>query len=233
MPFGSRSSNLGLLVVNHEYTNEELMFPGYNLESPSPTKELVDTALAAHGLTVVQVQNVGGKWIYNRDGGANRRITGTTPMTVTGPAAGHDWLKTTADPDGRTVLGTLNNCAGGKTPWGTVVSGEENFNQYFANADLLPADDPRKAIHSRYGLVGKKSPRLWENFYDRFDIAKEPNEPFRFGWAVEVDPYDVNSTPKKRTALGRTKHEAVTFSGRAERQGGRLYGRRRALRLCL
>jgi secreted PhoX family phosphatase len=209
VPFGSGRSDLGLLVVNHEYTNEELMFAGY--DSKNPSKAQVDVALAAHGMAVVQIQLAGGKWIYHRDAGANRRITATTPIAITGPAAGHEWMKTTDDPDGKTVLGTLNNCAGGVTPWGTVVSGEENFNQYFGNLDGLPSDDPRKAVHNRYGLTRSASERLWERFYDRFDVAKEPNEPFRFGWSVEIDPYDVHSTPKKRTALGRAKHEAVTF----------------------
>jgi LPXTG-motif cell wall-anchored protein len=93
-----------------------------------------------------------------------------------------------------------------------VVSGEENFNQYFANLDGLPNDDPRKAVHNRYGMTRGASERKWERFYSRFDTAQEPNEAFRFGWCVEVDPYDVNATPKKRTALGRTKHEAATFT---------------------
>jgi secreted PhoX family phosphatase len=121
VPFGSGHSDLGLLVVNHEYTNEELMFAGY--DSKNPSKAQVDVALAAHGMAVVQVQQTGGKWIYNRDAGANRRITGTTPIAITGPAAGHEWMKTSADPDGKTVLGTLNNCAGGTSPWGTLVYG--------------------------------------------------------------------------------------------------------------
>jgi uncharacterized protein len=210
VPQGSRRSDLGLLVVNHEYTNEELMFPGYSADSP--TKEQVDIAQAAHGMAVVQVQWRDGVWIYNQDAGANRRITATTPLAITGPAAGHEWLRTSEDPDGRTVIGTLNNCAGGVTPWGTVISGEENFNQYFGNLNGLPDDDPRKKVHSRYGLTAAASERKWERFYDRFDIAKQPNEAFRFGWAVEIDPYDPGSTPKKRTALGRFKHEAVTFT---------------------
>jgi secreted PhoX family phosphatase len=209
VPFGSGRADLGLLVVNHEYTNEELMFPNWTPETT--TKEIVDIALAAHGMSIVQVRNVDGRWVYDRDAGANRRITGTTPIAITGPAAGADWLKTRDDPTGTRVLGTLNNCAGGITPWGTVVSGEENFNQYFGNAKFLKDDDPRKAVHKRYGIPTDASERRWEDFYRRFNVPDEPNEPFRFGWAVEVDPYDPGSTPKKRTALGRTKHEAVTF----------------------
>jgi secreted PhoX family phosphatase len=131
-------------------------------------------------------------------------------MTLVGPAAGDEWLKTSADSTGRQVVGTLNNCGGGWTPWGTILTAEENFNQYFANAGLLSADDPRQTIHARYGLPNGVSERLWELHLDRFDTSKEPNEPFRFGWVVEVDPYDPGFQPVKRTALGRLKHEAAT-----------------------
>jgi secreted PhoX family phosphatase len=141
----------------------------------------------------------------------NRRITATTPIQITGPAAGHPWLQTAADRGGQHVLGTLNNCSAGITPWGTVLTCEENFNQYFANADMLPDSDPRKATHRRYGLPAGASERKWERFDPRFDLAQEPNEPFRFGWTLEVDPYDPTAIPRKRTALGRFKHEAASF----------------------
>ncbi len=131
-------------------------------------------------------------------------------MLISGPAAGHSLLKTSADSFGTMVRGMLNNCGGGKTPWGTVLTAEENFDQYFANSDALDTADPRKEIHQRYGISGGASDRKWERFYGRFDVSKEPDEPFRFGWIVEIDPYDPNSIPRKRTALGRTKHEAAT-----------------------
>ena len=230
LPQGSESSDNGLLVVNHEYTNPELMFPGYQEANPdyappaaddappdvpefltNPTQETVDVELAAHGLSVVEVRrNDAGEWEIVRDSRYNRRVTATTPMEVRGPAAGADLLKTSDDPDGRTVMGTINNCAGGVTPWGTVVSGEENFQQYFANLGAIAEDDPIYAMHDRFGFEAEASERRWEEFYDRFDLAKEPNEPFRFGWGVEFDPYDPESTPKKRTTLGRNKHEGHT-----------------------
>lgn len=228
LPQGSTSSNHGLLVSNHEYTSPELMFAGYLTPNPaagtptpdgeeapeflpSPTQEIVDVELEAHGLSVVEIQrNDAGQWEVVLDSQYNRRITGTTPMEVTGPAAGADWLTTTADPNGTTVSGTLNNCAGGVTPWGTIVTGEENFNQYFANLLAIPDDSPVYALHERYGLPEEASERGWELFHDRFDLAKEPNEPFRFGWGVEIDPYDPESVPRKRTALGRNKHEGHT-----------------------
>ncbi|MEU0651399.1 PhoX family phosphatase [Streptomyces albogriseolus] len=197
-----------LLVVNHEYTNEEIMHFGY--DPADPTREQVEIAWAAHGLTVLVVREdsrSGRLWPVVGDP-LNRRITATTPIRFTGPAAGSDLLKTHADPTGRTVLGTLNNCGGGTTPWGTVLSGEENFNQYFAHAAAV-TDPVTKTRLSRYGLPTGASGRKWERFDDRFDIAKEPNEPNRHGWIVEIDPYDPTSTPRKRTALGRFKHEAA------------------------
>ncbi|WP_199440546.1 PhoX family protein [Umezawaea beigongshangensis] len=192
-----------LLVTNHEYTSETFMFRGY--DAANPTEEQVRVAWAAHGLSVVRVAR-------DRSTGAlkpgfsryNRRITARTPFEVRGPAAGSDLLRTTADPTGRRVLGTLNNCAGGVTPWGTILSGEENFNQYFANAETRA--DPRL---TRYGVVGGATTRRWERFDDRFDLAKEPNEVNRFGWVVEIDPTDPGSTPVKHTALGRFKHECA------------------------
>jgi secreted PhoX family phosphatase len=231
LPQGSGTSDHGLLVVNHEYTNPELMFPGYLTANPdfdpvseqatedydvpeflvNTSQEIVDTELAAHGLSVVEImRNAGGQWEVVLDSQYNRRITATTPMEVTGPAAGIELLKTSEDSTGTQVLGTLNNCAGGTTPWGTVLTGEENFQQYFANLGALPENDPVRIAHERYGLTEEASDRRWEEFYPRFDLAQEPNEPFRFGWVVEFDPYDPEATPKKRTAMGRTKHEGAT-----------------------
>ncbi|HEV2668753.1 MAG TPA: PhoX family phosphatase [Blastocatellia bacterium] len=209
-----RRATKGLLVVNHEYTDGNTMFRDYVAGQPS--RQQVDIELAAHGLTVVEIeykrhstgQSARG-WNY-KFSRYNRRLTAESEFLLTGPAAGHDLLKTSSDPTGRRVRGSLNNCAAGKTPWGTVLTCEENFNQYFANNGLLADGDPRKAIHARYGLTLGASERRWENFHDRFDISKEPNEPFRFGWVIEVDPFDPDSTPRKLTALGRMKHEAAT-----------------------
>jgi len=141
----------------------------------------------------------------------NRRLTGETPMRISGPAAGHPLMQTREDPTGTVVRGTLNNCAGGKTPWGTVLTAEENFHQYFGNLSKFDRNDPRYAIHRRYGMPAEQSERGWELFHSRFDVAREPNEGFRHGWMVEVDPYDPNMTPVKRTALGRFRHEAATI----------------------
>ncbi|GAA2922381.1 PhoX family protein [Streptomyces enissocaesilis] len=190
-----------VLVANHEYTDEILMFKGY--DPARPTREQVETAWAAHGLSVVVVQEErkSGKLTPVTRHHLNRRLHTTSVFELTGPAAGGALLKTSADPTGKKVLGTLNNCAGGTTPWGTTLHGEENFNQYFANGS--------SATDKRYGISTGATERKWELFDKRFDVKQEPNEPHRQGWVVELDPYDPDSTPRKRTALGRFKHEAA------------------------
>lgn len=207
---GGTESDEGLLVVNHEYTQGELMFASYDPDNP--TEVQVNIEIAAHGASVVEVYREGGAMYYRRGGALNRRITGTTPMTMTGPAAGHAKLRTSTDPSGTEVMGTFNNCAGGKTPWGTILTAEENFNQYFGLPDgaAAPAeDDPVRVDHDRYGVAYEASGRKWERFVDRFDLSKEPNEPYRHGWIVEIDPYDPDFVPRKHTALGRFKHEGA------------------------
>lgn len=205
------SDDHGLLVVNHEYTNPHLMFPGLvtlaegEITMNPLTKEQVDVELMAHGGSIVEIRKADGKWQVVRDGQYNRRITVETEMLLTGPAAGHDRLKTTADASGTKVFGTLNNCAGGVTPWGTYIMAEENFHGYFGGE--LPADHPELANYERLGVP--EGSYEWSNFYERFDVSKEPNEPNRFGYIVEVDPMDPASVPRKRTALGRFKHEGA------------------------
>ncbi|MET7594863.1 PhoX family protein [Streptomyces sp. NPDC004082] len=191
-----------LLVANHEYTDEVLMFRGY--DPANPTRDQVEIAWAAHGLSAVVVEEdrrTGRLTAVTRHH-LNRRVTATTEFRLTGPAAGSPLLRTSADPTGRKVLGTLNNCSGGTTPWGTTLHGEENFNQYFAGGT--------RDTDKRYGIGTGATERKWERFDKRFDIAQEPNEVHRFGYVVEFDPYDPTSTPRKHTALGRFKHEAAT-----------------------
>ncbi|WP_432816937.1 PhoX family protein [Sulfitobacter sp. JB4-11] len=216
--FAETEPGRGMLCVNHEYTNEEVMFPGLGRQDRSDfegmTADLVDIEMAAHGGSVFEiVKGADGKWAINRDNPANRRITANTPMTLDGPAAGHPRLRTSADPAGMTVLGTINNCAGGMTPWGTYLMAEENFHGYFWS-DVLDAEgkpdisaQPEAASMDRYGVPGRWY--AWGQYHDRFNIDKEPNEPNRFGYIVEVDPLNPDAMPIKHTALGRFRHEGA------------------------
>lgn len=206
-----KTSERGLLVVNHEYTNEELMFPGMGRQDreknfADTTRDHVNIEMMAHGGTVVEIQNNGLGWQVVPDSSYNRRITAETEMQITGPCAGHDRMKTSYSPDGTMVRGMVNNCAGGLTPWGTWLAAEENVNGYFWNKDAL-SGHPEERNMKRMGAPGQWY--NWGKFHNRFDIAKEPNELNRFGWVVEIDPRDPSSTPKKRTALGRFKHEGA------------------------
>ena len=171
------------------------------------TPEKVRKSQAAHGVSVVEVRRDGGRWGVVRPSARAFRITGFTPMTVSGPAAGHAWLQTAADPTGRTVLGTVNNCANGSTPWGTYLTCEENFNGYFVNrSGAVPP------LQKRYGINERGFGYRWHEHDARFDAVAHPTEPNRFGWVVEVDPYDPKRPPVKHTALGRFKHEGATLA---------------------
>jgi secreted PhoX family phosphatase len=205
------SPDHGLLVVNHEYTNEELMFPKVGRQDQKArfagmTKELAAIEMMAHGGSVVEIRRENGKWSVVPNSRYARRITAETPMQITGPAAGHALMKTNADSSGTKVLGMLNNCAGAMTPWGTWLTCEENFNGYFWSKKA-GEEGPQGAALKRYGAPGEWY--NWGQYADRFDYAKEPNEVNRFGWVVEIDPFDPNSVPKKRTAMGRFKHEGA------------------------
>jgi secreted PhoX family phosphatase len=203
LPAGSNASDHGLLCVNHEYVSREVMFPALPENPPEALlKQRAAIEIAAHGGSIVEVRKQAGKWAVVPDSRYARRITADTPMTASGPAAGHPLMRTAADPEGTRILGTINNCAGGITPWGTWLMAEENWNKYFGGS--LPSDDPRAVSYYRYSLP---SGGTWAVLDPRFDVAREPNEPFRFGWVVEVDPHDPASTPVKRTALGRFAHE--------------------------
>ncbi|MEM9178583.1 MAG: PhoX family phosphatase [Pseudomonadota bacterium] len=204
---GAQGEQRGLLCVNHEYVSSLLMQPGLASNYPETmTREVCLTEMAAHGGSVVELALTDSGWAPVVGSPYNRRITAhQTPMTLTGPVAGSDRVKTQEDPDGLTVAGTMNNCAGGITPWGTWLMAEENFNGNFLGE--IADDHPEKANHDRYGVAGGWF--QWGRHFDRYDIAKEPNEPNRFGWVVEVDPKDPTSTPKKRTAMGRFKHEGA------------------------
>jgi secreted PhoX family phosphatase len=195
----------GVLVNNHEYVNPNIMFPPSS--DPAELRRRGDIYKAAQGMSVVDIKRkrTGSPWSYVVDGKRNRRITVETVFELTGPAAGSDLVKTAADPQGRWVHGTLGNCAGGTTPWGTILSGEENFNGYFAWKAETAAQKRYQSTSSTTTSTG------WETYDPRFN-AHDPgyvNEPNRFGYIVEIDPQDPSSTPRKHTAMGRFKHEGA------------------------
>ncbi len=203
LPRGSATSDHGLLGVNHEDTVAALMFPDPAALSPAT---FVDLEKSAHGLSVVEVKKADGRWTVVADSQYARRLTPLSDVfEISGPAAGHERMRTTADPQGRAIIGTLGNCSGGVTPWGTYLTAEENVHYYFSG-DI--AAHPNAAKYRRYGVP--TSGHGWGTVEDRFNVEREPNEPHRYGWIVEVDPYDPKSVPVKRTALGRFCHEGAT-----------------------
>ena len=199
----------GLLVANHEYIDPGLLLNTSTYGTDPIAAAKVGVQLAAHGISVVALHQVRGQVQVKRPSPYARRITGSTPCRISGPAAGHPLLKTAADPHGVRVLGTLNNCANGFTPWGTYLTCEENFNSCFGTQAAKLAAEPLTAHEKRYGLKAE-SPYRWHEVDARFDIRSTPHEANRFGWVVEIDPWNPKAMPIKRTALGRFKHESAT-----------------------
>lgn len=215
LPKGSGNSEHGLLHVNHEYTNLRLMFPGLTAENERllAREDQGRIEQEAQGFSVVEIKKTGGVWHAQNKSGYNRRVTATTEIEISGPAAGHKRMQTEADPDGKRVLGTFGNCSGGVTPWGTVLTCEENFDEYFGG--IPKESNPETKPLRRYGVDGGGFYN-WHKFDSRFDLGKGCCEANRFGWVVEYDPYDPKLIPKKRTALGRFKHEAANVAMTAD-----------------
>ncbi len=199
-----KPSSHGLLCVNHEYTNPELMFPGgRGPDALSEREKRVE--MEALGVSVVEIRQTNGTWKV-LPGQYSRRVTATTPIRLSGPAAGSPRLRTSANPTADEVLGTFANCAGGMTPWNTYLSCEENVDGYF---HMNGYEGPEKANHDKM-TMGKDLYYRWDQIDPRFDVKAEPNEPNRFGWVVEIDPFAPDSRPVKRTALGRFKREGAS-----------------------
>ncbi|HWV92385.1 MAG TPA: PhoX family phosphatase [Burkholderiales bacterium] len=206
LPLGSKSSTRGLLGVNHENHRAAICFPS---NPKQLTRQQAEVQVAAQGFSITEIAKEGNQWRVVKDSRYNRRISGNAPMRISGPAAGHERMRTNADPTGTRSFGTLNNCAGGTTPWGTMLTAEENIQNYFTGD---AGKGPEAAARKRYNVTGKGRYADWGRYFDRFNLDKEPNEPNRFGWIVEIDPYDPNHTSVKRTALGRCAHECATHA---------------------
>jgi hypothetical protein len=217
--FPIEGSRRGLLVQNHEYTDDGLLFPD---GVANWNEEKTNKSLNAQGVSIIEIRrwrdrddddhrrwrspwhSKDSEWRVARRSKYARRITGQSPIKISGPAAGDPRLRTSADPTGKLVLGTLNNCAMGFTPWGTYLACEENFNGYFQKTAAN-----RSPLELRYGIAPFGSGLRYFTTHPRFNADTEPNEPNRFGWVVEIDPFNPKSTPVKRTALGRIKHEGA------------------------
>lgn len=234
------SSTDGLLVFNHEYVEPRFMHMAAvgteaDRHAVPVAGEFRDTdqvlkEMNAHGVTIARIRKRSdGAWALERDP-RNRRITGLTPMEFGGPVRGSSLVKTKFSSGGTMTRGTLNNCAHGVTPWNTYLTAEENWAGYFRNDDQEDQKPNLPREHSRYGVRKGQSRYGWEladngaDEFVRFDASSKGassaddyrNEPNAFGWIVEIDPFDPDSTPIKRTALGRFAHEGVVFGPVAE-----------------
>jgi len=226
---GALGNVRGLLAVNNEYCDPPLVngiIPAIDYTTVTVTLPMVRAQQAAHGVTIMEIEkDRRGRWSVNRRSPFNRRITGNTPCRLSGPVAGHELVKTATDPTGTRVLGTLNNCAHGYTPWGTYLTCEENWNGYFSNETgdvegVIDIDRKFQIIkgQSRYGVVKGGFGYRWHEADERFRADLHPNESNRFGWVVEIDPWNPRATPVKRTAMGRVKHENAMVVVGADRK---------------
>lgn len=212
LPRGECQADHGLLVMNHEYIDAQILHADGGIFD-SPETYSADKTLKeqyAHGVSVIEVKKSAKGWDIVRPSPYARRLTATTAMSVSGPVAGSKYIQTDADPLGREILGTFNNCSNGKTPWGTYLTCEENFNDYFDVPTTHGLSSKQKEAFERYDI--QHSYYGWHKNDDRFDASLHPNEPNRFGWIVEFDPFEPTSKPIKRTALGRFCHENVAFN---------------------
>ena len=190
-----------ILAVNNEYMNPEIMF---NHQGKKMSLDDVRYEQNSVGVSIFEIaRDREGFFRVVLDSVYNRRITAHTPMEISGVAKGHKLLQTKEDRSGTKVLGTLNNCSCGKTPWGTYLTCEENFDDFFGSSDSSYAFSKEQ---KRYGISVDGENYEWK-LDERFDVSKNPNEQNRFGWVVEIDPYNPESTPIKRTSIGSFKHE--------------------------
>jgi hypothetical protein len=229
------SSTDGLLVLNHEYVAPRFMHAraaGLSVgDSRLPLVDGVRPAeeirkeINAHGVSVVRIaRQANGQWAVVDDP-RNRRITGATPMEIAGPVRGHALVRTKYSPDGTRTRGTLNNCAHGVTPWNTYLTAEENWAGYFRNQDQRDGRPSLPREHARYGVPTSQGRYNWDQSatpgdeFERFNVSTRGadatqdyrNEVNSFGWIVEIDPFNPNHVPVKRTGLGRFAHEGVVF----------------------
>ena len=230
----ANASERGLLVMNHEALTDQFLHPAGVTANPRPAAE-ADKEIPAHGVSVVEVRKVSGRFAIQSGSALNRRVTPLTPMLISGPGRGNALMKTKFSPSGNDARGTINNCGTGSTPWGTYLTGEENWAGYFTRGsadDAARGGATARSVVSllRYGRnQGAASRHGWETAgsadkYARWNVSQSGttsdgsddyrNELNTFGYIVEIDPYDKEIAMRKRTALGRFAHESASFGNR-------------------
>ncbi len=206
-----------LMCVNHEFPNPSLLFPGWSEARETRSwgevirrnPESAAYMQASVGISVVELVH-DGAWRYVIDSPYNRRITANTPIEMAGPARGHPLLGGAEGEAPVTALGTLCNCAAGATPWGTYLTAEENVDIFFGNFGAANLTPELERAYARLPPRPRDSRFRWEYADPRFDVASNPGESLKFGWIVEIDPHAPDRPVRKRTALGRLKHEGAT-----------------------
>lgn len=219
----------GLLVINHEAITEIFL----HANGPTTVAGVRDAneslkEMYIHGVSVVEVRRGSdGQYSVVQNSVFNRRIHTFTDMEISGPLRGNAAMITKYSPAGTRTRGTINNCASGYTPWGTYLACEENWEGYFANANDTGRSSNEIASLRRYGISSSQTSREGWATADETGQVGEPfsrwnititgataaddyrNAIFTYGWNVEIDPFRPNSTPKKRTAMGRFAHEGA------------------------
>ncbi len=228
------SSTRGLLVQNHEAITPMFLHPkgvtttGSGAEQARTVPEEVLREYFVHGVSIVEVERAAnGDWGYKQNSRFNRRVHTLTEIALSGPAARTPYMVTKFSPTGSHTRGTINNCAHGYTPWSTYLTCEENYANYFRR--VAASDDPKRtakeiASFKRVGVAGNGrelwatvSPDTPDNLYGRWNAEATGatpaddyrNGPNTYGWVVEIDPFDPNTMPRKRTGMGRFAREGA------------------------
>jgi secreted PhoX family phosphatase len=197
---GGDANREGLLFVNHEYVNlphdGQVGVYAQTFETLTGKRMSPDEIKFDLGASVLHVRKNGaGLWTFVEGSRYNRRITASPafkPVLLAADGPGAAVLAATnADRLGAEIHGTHSNCSGATTPWGTFLSCEENV-QFWT---------PEAVDTTGRGTVGGMFEQLGS----------------KYGWVVEVDPYDPASVPVKHTALGRFRHENVALRAEASR----------------
>ena len=227
------NNDRALLGINHEYINQLFLHVNGPTPNPRPASE-TDIEVDCHGVSIVEIAKTAGKFAYVPASAFNRRITGTTEIEISGPVRGHALAVTKLSTTGTKTRGTLNNCGTGKTPWGTLLTGEENWVGYYfraagdqalrtakANAALVRYGSnatATAAAASRYGWETSGAADKYAHWNTSITgVSADGSDDYRHevnlqGYVTEIDPYNATSVVKKRTALGRMAHESAVFA---------------------